>query len=843
CGDLYFTTAPPACAKNHITIGALNSNDESMTSFSSWGPCDDGRIKPDISTAGCESGDDGGVTSCSSSGGYTTMCGTSMASPTACGIGALLIQDWRAQYPERADMANSTLKALLAHTAADLGNAGPDLQYGYGSIRTKAAVEHLRGDSHLEAEVSSGETFEFLVITYAGDEQLQITLAWDDEPAVPLVLPSLVNDLDLVVFAPDGTRQYPWAIDPANPGDPATRAAEDHLNNIEQVTVASPQAGVWRVQVAGYAVPVGPQAFSIMATPDLVACSSTGIVGLDRAAYPLEGELSVTVVDCDLNLDDTAIDTIDVLVRSDDEPVGEWLTLVEEAPAASTFSATMQHSVTDAVGVLYALHGSTIEVVYVDAEDAEGNINVDVSAAALVDGEAPDLEAVLITDVQPRSVHLTITPTEPAGLVVRYGTACDALNESVQRQGVVSEHDFTLGSLIDATTYYFDVTLVDAAGNESTFDNGGSCWSFTTPDVPDFFTEQFTSGVDLDGLSIRFDVSGGIEGYLACAEPIVTLPVDPAGGTTVSLGDDDATLITPDQSIVLYGESYSSLYIGSNGNLTFGAADTGYEESLSSHFGIARISALWDDLNPSAGGTISWKNLSGGVAVTWQNVPEYSSSNSNTFQVIMKWDGGIQMSWLGIDLADAIVGLSAGLGQDPDFEPTDLSAMGSACGPQPPTAHGQSLSMSPGGTLELTLTGSDDGLPNPPGMLTFIIDTLPSQVLVDLDTGASIGPDDLPYVPGNSAHPNLSYVPMNGWEGIDSFSFHADDGGAAPDGGPSAAAMVNITVADGPEIVYSFPMDSDPGWAREGQWDFGQPTGAGGSHGFPDPTTGATGVA
>ena len=60
----FYSTAPPATAKNHITVGALNSNDDTMTTFSSWGPTDDGRMKPDVSSAGCQSDADGGVTSC-----------------------------------------------------------------------------------------------------------------------------------------------------------------------------------------------------------------------------------------------------------------------------------------------------------------------------------------------------------------------------------------------------------------------------------------------------------------------------------------------------------------------------------------------------------------------------------------------------------------------------------------------------------------------------------------------------------------------------------------------------------------------------------------------------------
>jgi hypothetical protein len=86
CGTTYHTTAPPACAKNHISVGAVNSNNDTMTGFSSWGPADDGRLKPDISAPGCRSNGDGGVTSLAPFSGYDTFCGTSMASPTVCGM-------------------------------------------------------------------------------------------------------------------------------------------------------------------------------------------------------------------------------------------------------------------------------------------------------------------------------------------------------------------------------------------------------------------------------------------------------------------------------------------------------------------------------------------------------------------------------------------------------------------------------------------------------------------------------------------------------------------------------------------------------------------------------------
>lgn len=264
-GD-YFSTAPPATAKNHVTVGALNSNDDSMTTFSSWGPTDDGRLKPDISAPGCEVGNDNGVTSSTSTSdtSYGASCGTSMASPTVCGVGALIIQDFRAQFPLSSDFRNSTLKVLLAHTAQDLGNPGPDYMFGYGSVRGQAAVDFLRTGAFAENRVGQGETFS-RTITVAGGQPLKVTLAWDDPPGTPNAsgASALVNDLDLRLIAPDATVHLPWTLNPAAPSNNAVRTAANRRDNIEQVVVDSPMAGQWTVEVVGFNVPAGPQTFSI----------------------------------------------------------------------------------------------------------------------------------------------------------------------------------------------------------------------------------------------------------------------------------------------------------------------------------------------------------------------------------------------------------------------------------------------------------------------------------------------------------------------------------------------------------------------------------------------------
>ncbi|MBZ0171187.1 MAG: S8 family serine peptidase, partial [Phycisphaerales bacterium] len=212
CGNTYNTSPPPSNNKNAITVGALNSNDDSMTGFSSWGPADDGRMRPVVSAPGCQSGGDGGVTSTDSASdnAYTTLCGTSMASPTACGVGALVLEDFRANNPGAPDPSNQLMKTWFCHNAADLGNAGPDNQFGYGSIRAVDTIDFVRTGNYDEGSVGHGGIQSFTVDIEPGTPELRLTVAWDDVPGTPNVSPALINDLDLVVVDPSGGRHYPW---------------------------------------------------------------------------------------------------------------------------------------------------------------------------------------------------------------------------------------------------------------------------------------------------------------------------------------------------------------------------------------------------------------------------------------------------------------------------------------------------------------------------------------------------------------------------------------------------------------------------------------------------------
>jgi endonuclease I len=192
----------------------------------------------------------------------------------------------------------------------------------------------------------------------------------------------------------------------------------------------------------------------------------------------------------------------------------------------------------------------------------------------------------------------------------------------------------------------------------------------------DYFTQQFTTTVpfNLSNKSVMFTPNESGDFYRANVRVVSSFPVNPAGGTSLQLGDDTSLAVTAPagNSFKLYGVSYPSVYVGSNGYLTFASADSTHSESLTSHFVRARISALFDDLNPGAGGSVSWRQLPDRLAVTWQGVPHFGSGGSNSFQVELFLDGRIRMTWLGITSAAGIVGLSRGSGVPADFSASDF---------------------------------------------------------------------------------------------------------------------------------------------------------------------------
>jgi hypothetical protein len=563
-------------------------------------------------------------------------------------------------------------------------------------------------------------------------------------------------------------------------------------------------------------------------------CDDAGVVTLDSPSYACDGMVTVLLNDCGLNTSDTVIDSATVTIASDSESAGETVVLTELAPDAAEFSGSIALGTADAAGTLLVADGDTITVTYIDADDGQGGVDVVVTALAGVDCTPPNVSGVYAANIEPRSATIAFTADEVVRGTVHYGLSCGALYNTAGG-GFSASPTVALSGLQDNTTYYYIVVAADEAGNETTADNNGNCYSFTTPEVPDFYTEVFESGFDLANHKLTFTPNGSVDFYAGCVEAITALPTDPAGGTSLSLGDDDSesVALTGGATVGLYGSSYGSFYVSSNGYVTFGSSDTDYSETLEEHFELPRVAALYDDLNPSSGGTISYRQLADRIAVTWDDVPEYSSSNSNTFQIELHFDGTITISYLAVAVSDAIVGLSEGVGVDPDFLENDLSNLG-PCGEFPPQAQDLTLACGAGQDLLLSLPATDDGLPNPPGALTYTVTGLPLQGTLTTEGGTPIDA-----VPFTLTGRRVVYCANLYYTGTDTFTFLANDGGIAPDGGDSNEATVTMNVTTAPWAVHREPLDSNPGWSADGLWAFGVPTGAG-SH-DSDPAAAHTG--
>jgi hypothetical protein len=267
-------------AKNIISIGAVNPipggyvspADVVLSSFSSWGPTDDGRIKPDLVADGIN------VLSCisTSNNAYAIYSGTSMSSPAAAGSAFLLQQYYYRLHKQF--MRSATLKGILIHTADEAGPAdGPDYMYGYGLIDMPKAASVITSNNTdqliQENQMANADApYSFPVIA-SGKGPIVVTLSWTDPAGsvnenqiIDDPTPKLVNDLDLRVTG-NSTTYMPWILDRQTPWNPATHG-DDHLNNLEKIQIPNTIPG------ATYTITVshkgtlrgGSQAYSLIAS-------------------------------------------------------------------------------------------------------------------------------------------------------------------------------------------------------------------------------------------------------------------------------------------------------------------------------------------------------------------------------------------------------------------------------------------------------------------------------------------------------------------------------------------------------------------------------------------------
>ncbi len=243
-----------------------------ITPYSSYGPTDDFRIKPDIAAKGGEilpnnpaQTDPVVSVGTLNLSAIAEMQGTSMAAPAVTGVFTL----WQGYHNQQFSryMRSASVRALMAHTAREAGPAaGPDFMFGWGVIDAAKGVEVMDQAINstaifTEIDLGDSQTFEYK-FTYDGVAPLVATIAWNDPAGTvtpsstsDLNVKKLVNDLDLRLINTDTNAEYlPWSLTQIwaithSANNIAVRNVDNARDNIEKIEPQSAVAGNYKVVV------------------------------------------------------------------------------------------------------------------------------------------------------------------------------------------------------------------------------------------------------------------------------------------------------------------------------------------------------------------------------------------------------------------------------------------------------------------------------------------------------------------------------------------------------------------------------------------------------------------
>ena len=506
------TMDSPASAKNVIATGASENapgtlaetyglyadGPDTMADFSSRGPCQDGRIKPDLvapgtwiaSAASAAAPDEAAIAWSAIDDYYVYMGGTSMSGPHAAGAAAVFVQYYKSLHTN-AVPSPALVKAALINSADELDEANggpgpvPNNDEGWGRINlANIIVTNLntapRYYQYLDQTVllTNSQVYVQHIFVQGSDQPLKITLAYTDVPGFPGALPALVNDLDLEVVAPDGTlyRGNQFGAGESVPNAPSS----DKLNNVEGVFLSQPAPGDYLVRVRASKVvedaisntPAIDQDFALVASGNL-ARPGVGLILLDRPTYTAPGLMQIEVLDAAR----AASNTVSVLVTNLTAHTGTTNLLHATGNYGAFTGAVATVTGVAGAGQIQIANGDALEADYFDST---GTKRVATAVADLV----PPAISVVASTTDLGVLTITWQTTEPATSIVHFGTNSSNLNLGVTNLALVTSHVAKLTKLIPGKTYYFLIVSGDAAGNVVTDNNSGTYYTFVGVAAP-----------------------------------------------------------------------------------------------------------------------------------------------------------------------------------------------------------------------------------------------------------------------------------------------------------------------------------------------------------------------
>ena len=496
------TIGSPAVAKNVIASGA-SENDrpdffiysdgpDAMADFSSRGPAEDGRLKPDLVAPGTW------IASLQSASAtdlyawlpideyYQYMGGTSQSGPHVSGAAAVFVQYYRETHGG-VTPSPALVKAALINSADDMADEFgtgpvPNQDEGWGRVDLANLIGSARRYEFVDQTVllTNRQSFEARIVVGSPDQPLKITLVYTDVPGFPAALPALVNDLDLEVVGPSGALYRGNQFDRGN--SIPSPDASDHLNNVEAVHLLAPEPGEYLVRVRAQNVAEDvfgrtnappQQDFALVISGDL-PLPGVAVLLFDRGAYTAPGVIQLKLIDFDL----AGQATVSVPLKSSTEPAGENVVL-RAYGAGGVFTGAVATVTGPPVsdGRLQIKHGDAIEAQYQDASPPGTR-----SATAVADLVPPVISAVASTTRFGRA-QITWDTDEAANAIVRYGLSPD-LNLAVTNTIFATHHQLTLTNLTAGVAHSFLVTSADEAGNAATDDNQGRFYTVTVQPPP-----------------------------------------------------------------------------------------------------------------------------------------------------------------------------------------------------------------------------------------------------------------------------------------------------------------------------------------------------------------------
>lgn len=546
-----YTINSPAVSKNVLATGSCDNSryefviyadgPEVTSDFSSRGPCEDGRIKPDIMAPGTwiaslQSQYAGDLYAWSPiSAYYLYQGGTSQAGPHAAGAAAVFVQYYRETHGN-ATPSPALVKAALINSAIDMGvgyvpddegelypvgDTGPvpNMDEGWGRIDLENLIASDRRYRFTEqgAGLQTGQLFEHRVVVSPNDT-LKITLVYTDVAGLPAAIPALVNDLDLEVTAPDGRlyRGNAFLNGASVPGTPVG----DRLNNVEAVHLPEPLPGEYIVHVRAVNVvedvhrraTLQPeQDFALVISGDLPN-PGEGIVFLDRDVYGAPATALVRLIDQQLAGQPNA----QVSVSSTTDPAGETLTLAAGG-APGSFASPLDLVLTSTAvgdGQLQVAHDDVVTVAYFDASPAVTRV-----AEAQIDLLPPVLTGVGSTNKFGRTTILW-SSDESATSTVVFGLP-EGATQTLTETRLTQAHRVEIPLLEAGQTNRYYVVSTDRAGNTATNDNQGRWFTFVTTQAATALLLYSPESAWDEGLGGFFGPYPGIENW--------TIPLDQLG--------------------------------------------------------------------------------------------------------------------------------------------------------------------------------------------------------------------------------------------------------------------------------------------------------------------------